>query len=139
MNEINGRWPPAIGGWLLVLCVLLLVWGPISLGLVASSALPALYVRGLPFALLLTARIVVTAFGMAAGILLWTRRGPALPMAKAALVLSAATDLVVYTTPYFPSNRMPGDTPIAVAASLAYHALWLTYLFRSTRVKRTYL
>ena len=137
--DINESGPPAIRGWLLLLCALLLAWGPISLALVTSSALPALSVRGLPLAFLLTARIFVTAFGIAAGIALMTRRGSALPMAKSALVLSAATDIVVYATPYFPSNRMPGDTPIYIAASLAYHALWLTYLFRSKRVRRTYL
>jgi hypothetical protein len=59
-------------------------------------------------------------------------------MAKAALILSAAIDLVVYTSSYFPSNRMPGDTPLYIAASLTYHGIWLAYLFRSRRVKRTY-
>jgi hypothetical protein len=138
MTEIEGRRPQGVSGWLLVLCALLLVWGPISFGLVASNALPALSVRGLPLAVILAARIIVTAFGIAAGIALITRRGPAVVMAKVALVLSGATDLVVYGTSYFPSNRMPGDTPLYVAASLAYHGLWLAYLFRSTRVKNTY-
>ena len=48
------------------------------------------------------------------------------------------TTVVVYTTPYFPNNRMPGDTPFYVAASLAYHGAWLAYLFRSRRVRNTY-
>jgi hypothetical protein len=127
-----------IGGWLLLLIVLLLVWGPVSLGLVASNALAALQVRGTPLGILLAARVLVTAFGIAAGIALAARGGPAVPMANAALVLSALMDLVVYLTPYFPSNRMPGDTPIYVAASLAYHGAWLGYLFRSVRVRTTY-
>jgi hypothetical protein len=59
-------------------------------------------------------------------------------MARLALVLSAATDVLVYTTPYLPSNRIPGDTPLYVAASLAYHGAWLAYLFRSKRVKSTF-
>ena len=138
MNEINGRQPRAIGGWLLVLCALLLVWGPVSLGLVASSALQALSIRGLPLAAVLTVRIFVAAFGIAAGIALFTTRGPAVSMAKSALVLSAATDLLVYVMPYFPSNRMPGDTPLYVTASVAYHTLWIAYLMRSKRVKNTY-
>lgn len=137
MNEINGR-PRAIGGWLLILCALLLVWGPVSLGLVASSALQSLSIRGLPLAAGLTVRIFVAAFGIAAGIALFTRRGPAVSMAKSALVLSAAADLLVYVTPYFPSNRMPGDTPLYVTASVAYHTLWIAYLMRSQRVKNTY-
>ena len=138
MTDIEQRRPRGVGGWLVVLCSLLLVWGPISFGLVASNALPALSVRGLPLAFILAARVIVTAFGIAAGIALATRRGPAVTMAKVALVLSGATDIVVYGTPYFPSNRVPGDTPLYVAASLAYHGLWLAYLFRSTRVKNTY-
>jgi hypothetical protein len=138
MNEINDQAPPAIGGWLLVLCALLLIWGPTSLALVASNALPALSVRGLPLALLLLARIFAAAFGIAAGLALMTRRGPAVFLAKSALVLSAVIDLIAYSTPYFPSNRMPGDTPLYIAASLTYHALWLTYLFRSKRIRETY-
>ena len=55
-----------------------------------------------------------------------------------ALVISAATDVFVYTTPYFPNNRLPGDTVYYVAASLSYHAAWLTYLILSRRVRNTY-
>jgi len=47
-------------------------------------------------------------------------------------------DLVIYLSPYFPSNRMPGDAPLYVAASLAYHGAWLAYLFRSKRVRNTF-
>jgi len=130
--------PSGVRGWLLVLCVLLLVWQPISLGLVASSVLDALVVRGLPLALVLVVRVVVTAIGIAAGLALLGRRPAAVPMAKASLVASAATDVFVYTTPYFPNNRMPGDTPIVIAASLAYYAIWLAYLFRSKRVRNTF-
>jgi hypothetical protein len=125
-------------GWLLVLCVLLLVWQPLSLGLVASRALDALPVRGLPLALVLVGRVLVTAVGIAAGLMLAGRRPGAVGMAKASLVLSAAADLFVYLTPYFPSNRMPGDTPLYVAGSLAYSAAWLLYLGRSRRVRNTF-
>ena len=139
MSDLEEGHLRGIRGWLLVLCAWLLIWGPMSFALIASNTLPALSVRGLPLAVGLLARTGVTAFGLAAGIALITRRGPAVSMAKLALILSAATDLVVYATPYFPNNRMPGDTPFYVAASLAYHGLWLAYLFRSNRVKNTYL
>jgi hypothetical protein len=129
---------PALGGWLLVLSLLLLVWQPISFGLVASGLLNRLSIRGWPFALVLLLRVVVTAFGIAAGLALLRRLPAAVTMAKTSLVASAATDIFIYTTPYFPSNRMPGDTPIFVAISLAYHAIWLVYLFRSKRVRQTY-
>jgi hypothetical protein len=59
-------------------------------------------------------------------------------MARASIVLSAATDLFVYLTPYFPSNRMPGDTPLYVAAALVYWTGWWCYLQFSRRVQRLY-
>jgi hypothetical protein len=127
-----------VGGWLLVLCGLLIVWQPLSLGLVASGVLDALPVRGLPLALVLMARLLVTAFGIAAGLALLSRRPAAPTMAKVSLAASAAIDVFVYTTHYFPSNRLPGDTPLFIAVSLAYHAIWLTYLFRSKRVRHTF-
>jgi len=121
-----------------VLGLLLVVWQPISLGLVASGLLNRLAIRGWPFALVLALRVVVTAFGIAAGLALLGRHPAAVSMAKASLVASAATDVFVYATPYFPNNRMPGDTTIVLVASLAYYAFWLAYLFRSKRVRNTY-
>ena len=129
---------PSVRGWLLVLCALLLVWHPLSLGLAASSVLDRLPVRGLPLALVLMLRLLVTALGIAAGLALLARRGAAVALAKTALVASAAIDLFVYLTPFYPNNRLPGDTIWYVAASLAYHFIWLVYLFRSTRVRSTY-
>ena len=49
--------------------------------------------------------------------------------------MSAATDVFVYLTPYFPSNRGPGETPIFVTVSLIYYAVWIIYLSRSRRVR----
>lgn len=124
-----------LGVWLLVLCALLLVWQPISFGLIASSALDALPVRGVPLALVLLLRVVVTGVGIAAGLALAGRRPGAIRLVTISLILSLATDLFVYLTPFFPNNRMPGDTPYAVAAALLYYGAWLTYLRRSRRVR----
>ena len=132
------REPYGIRGWLLLFCLLQVVWGPVRSAIVASNALPALTVRGPSLAVALVALTLVTSFGVAAGIAMLSKRGPAVAMAKAALILAAAIDLVVYTTSYFPSNRMPGDAPLYVAASLTYHGAWLAYLFRSRRVENTY-
>ena len=136
MKQVNG--PVGIGGWLFVLCVLLLLWQPLSLGLLASSVLDDLALRGVPLALVLLLRVLVAAFGIAAGLALLNRRTAAVTMAKASLTMSAATDVFVYVTPYFPSNRMPGETPYYVAAALAYYVFWLAYLFRARRVKNTF-
>jgi len=130
--------PEGVGGWLLVLCRLLIVFHPLSLAVTASGALSALSVRGASVAMILVVRLLVVALGVAAGLALQGRRPGAVMLAKAALVISAATDVFVYTTPYFPNNRAPGDTTLVVIASLAYHALWLAYLDRSRRVQMTF-
>lgn len=125
------------GGWLLVLCFFLAIWQPVNLAMAASSALMALPVRGLPLALVLAARVVVTAGGIASAIAIYHRHPGATTMAKVALVLSSGVELFVYSTPYFPNNRLPGDTVLYIAWSLAFHGAWLAYLFRSVRVRRT--
>ena len=123
---------------LLLLCVLLVMWQPLSLALTASSVLDALPVRGLPLVIVLVVRILAAGLGIAAGLALMGRRPGAVALAKVSLIASAATDLFVYLTPYFPSNRAPGDTAIIIAASLAYYAIWLVYLSRSKRIRRTF-
>lgn len=130
--------PTGVRGWLLLLCMLLVGWQPLSLGLAASSVLDALPVRGLPLAVVLVVRVLAAALGIAAGLALIGRRPSAVTLAKTSLVVSAATDVFAYTTPHFPSNRPPGDTTIVVAASLAYYGIWLVYLFRSRRVRNTF-
>jgi hypothetical protein len=127
-----------VRGWLLLLCRLLVVFHPLSLAVTASGALGALSVRGAAVASILILRLIVVGFGMAAGRALQHVQPGAVTLAKAALLASAAMDLFVYTTPYFPNNRVPGDTPLYVAATLAYHGGWLLYLARSERVRATY-
>jgi hypothetical protein len=137
-SQPERREPAGVGGWLLLLCRLLVVFHPLSLAVTASGALSALSVRGTAVALILILRLVVVGFGMAAGRALQTGQPGAVTLAKAALLASAATDVFVYTTPYFPSNRLPGETVYYVVASLAYHGAWLLYLARSRRVRATY-
>ena len=127
-----------VGGWLLLLCRLLVLFHPLSLAVTAAGALGALSSRGTAVALILILRLVVVGFGMAAGRALQAVQAGAVTLAKAALLASAATDVFVYTTVFFPNNRPPGDTPLYVAATLAYHGAWLVYLMRSRRVRATY-
>jgi hypothetical protein len=130
--RING-----IRGWLLGLCAVLLVYQPLVLAVEASTALVALPIRGVSLGLVLSARLVVTAFGIAAGLALIGRRPAALALAKASLVLAAAMDQFVYATSFMPNNRLPGTTPWYAAASLVFYGGWLAYLFRSKRVRAT--
>jgi hypothetical protein len=125
-------------GWLLTLSLALMVWQPLSLALAATSALEALGVRGWPLMIVIAIRVAVAGFGIAAGLAIIGRHPGAIAMAKGSLALAAATDVFVYTTSYFPDNRIPGDTPFYVAASLAYYSAWMAYLVKSKRVKRTF-
>jgi hypothetical protein len=137
-TQPEGGGPSGIGGWVLLLSRLLLVWQPLNLAVTAVSALNALALRGWPLGALLLLRVCVTGFGMAAALALQGLRPGAVTMAKAAVAASALTDLLVYSTPYFPNNRPPGDTMLYATASLAIHAIWLAYLFRSVRVRNTF-
>jgi hypothetical protein len=127
-----------VRGWLLLLCRLLIVFHPLGLAITASGALGSLPARGVAIALILMLRLVVVGFGMAAGRALQSLQPGAVTLAKAALLASAVTDLFIYTTPYFPNNRPPGDTVYYIVASLAYHGAWLAYLARSKRVRAAY-
>jgi hypothetical protein len=138
MEGVNDS-PRGVGGWLLLLSGLLRFGEPISVALMAPAALTALPIRGTPLALVLLLRLAVAALGIAAGRALAGRHHGAVTMAKVSLALSAATAVFVYATPYFPNNRMPGDTPLYIAATLAYYGGWLAYLTWSRRVRDTYL
>jgi hypothetical protein len=138
MSNSGGKDQEGVGGWLLLLSRLLIVWQPLNLAVAAMGALDAIAVRGTAVVAVLVVRLVVTALGVAAGIALSNRHAGAVTLAKVALLCSAATDLFVYSTPYFPNNRMPGDTVYYVAASMTYHGGWLVYLLRSRRVRNTY-
>jgi hypothetical protein len=124
--------------WLLLLSRLLLVYQPVSLAIAASAALRSLPVRGFPLVVGIIARVIVAGFSVAAGMALTHRRPGAVTLARLALVLSAVSDVFVYTTSYFPNNLPPGDAPLYVAGSLAYHAGWLMYLFRSKQVRHIF-
>ena len=127
-----------IRGWLLVLCVLLLVWQPFNLALTMSGMLDELSRRGPGLAVILVARLIAAALGIAAGLSLLQRKPDAVSIAKASLVFSAAVDVLAYATPYSPNNRPPGDATLILVASLAYYGIWLAYLVRSKRVKTSY-
>jgi hypothetical protein len=135
VNEVNEQRGGGARGWLLALSLALLAWQPLSLALAASSAVEAVAIRGWPLMIVIAIRVAVAGFGIAAGLAILGRHPGAIAMAKASLALSAATDVFVYTTSYFPDNRVPGETPFYIAASLAYYSAWMAYLFRSTRVR----
>lgn len=121
-----------------MLCVLLIVWEPIQLALAASAAIPALDIRGPMLGLVIVVRILVAAFGLAAGLALLSGRRAALTMVRLSLVITAAMQIFVYLTPFFPNNRAPGVEWIGVSLSVIYAVGWLLYLARSGRVRNTF-
>jgi hypothetical protein len=138
VNEQAQRTPTGVGGWLALLCLLLLVWQPLNLALTTARSLGSFAFRGLPMALVVLAQLMVAGIGVAAGLaLMGTHRGAA-TFATWSLILSAAMDLFVYATPFLPNNRYPGSTPFFVCASLTYYGIWIAYLSRSRRVRNTF-
>jgi hypothetical protein len=123
------------GGWLLLLCGMLLIWQPLSTGISASRVLNSLPLAGSRLVVILLARLAVTALGVSAGLALMGRRPGAITLTQISLIVSLAVDLFIYATPYFPSNRGPGETPWWVAGSITYCGFWLLYLNRSRHVR----
>jgi hypothetical protein len=124
-----------IGGWLRVLALLLVVWEPLGFAVAASGAMNALAVRGTSVALVLAARLVVTALSVAAGLTLLDGRRAGVALGAVALGLSACVQLIGALTPYFPSNRVPGDAPLYVMEIAVYYGGWLIYLATSRRAR----
>lgn len=114
-----------------VLRFLLIVWEPVAFAAAAAGAFNAIAVRGAPVVLVLLARLITTALCVAAGRTL--QDGPAGDtLARVALVSSAAVQILALVTPYFPSNRLPGQTSVYVIATALYYGGWLIYLLLRT-------
>lgn len=120
--------------WVRVLAFLLMVWEPIAFAAVAAGSFNAVQVRGHAVTLVLLARLVATAACIGAGRSLLARDAWALTLTKAALLGSAAVQVFAAVTPYFPSNRPPGQTPFVVTAIVAYYGGWTIYLLVSRQV-----
>ncbi|MET0166353.1 MAG: hypothetical protein ABW318_15275 [Vicinamibacterales bacterium] len=119
------------GRWLPVLARLMTLYQPIIVGLLTSRTVDSLAIRGREVLVLLLVRVLVTAFGVAAGLALRRHHARGVGLAKVSLLLSGATELFIVLTPSFPNSRGPGETPIWVAGILIYFGGWLAYLMRS--------
>ena len=130
--------PSGVRGWLLVFCLLLAVWEPANLALLASSLVDQTMFRGGLFAVILAARLLLVALGIAAALAIWHERPFGVALAKLTLLLSAAMAAFLALTPYFPNNLPPGLKLPALAGSLIYYGGWYAYLLRSRRVRNTF-
>jgi hypothetical protein len=135
---MNAPPQPHLGGWLLILSRLLLIYQPINLAVSAATALNSLPTRGPKVLVAIAVRVLGAGMAVAAGLALTNRQPGAVALTRIALVVSAACDVFIYLTPYYPNNRPPGDTPLYVAGTILLHGVWLVYLARSSRVRRTF-
>jgi len=128
----------AVRGWLLLLCVLLTIWNPLTLAAVAAAWVERPVPPSSMSLILLSVRVVVTGVGAAGGMALWHRRAGAVGLAKAALVLSACESTARLATREGLSTAPPGTRlPLAIAL-VAFNAGWYLYLQKSRRVRATY-
>lgn len=127
-----------VGGWLVVLILLLTVWNPASLALHAASSVWNLGSRSTLSLLFLGARLAITSVGVAAGIALALRRPGAVWLAKAALVLFGLEAVARMSTQVDLSNAPPGTRLPAAIVIVVHNAGWYLYLQISRRVRATY-
>jgi len=135
MSRVGDQQPAGVGGWLLLFCLILLAWEPVSLALLASSYLGQAMFRDAAFFLVLAARLIIVAIGVAAALAFFNHRPFAAALAKAAVLLSAGMAAFLLLTPYFPSNLAPDLKMPVLAATLAWYGGWFAYLARSKRVR----
>jgi hypothetical protein len=127
-----------VGGWLLILVLLLTIWNPASLALQASAIAWSLIGRSTPSLLFLAARFLITSLGVAAGIALFLRRPGAVWLAKLALALFGVEAVARLSTRADLSTAPPGTRlPLALLV-IVHNAGWYLYLRLSRRVRATY-
>ncbi len=111
-----------------LLALLLMVWEPLSLSLIASGLMNRLTDRGWPAVALLLARLAITGFGVAAGRALWSNRPGAIALARWAVGLALVAVVLTYTTSLWPRTLPPGLHGPVVTALIAWHGGWLIWL-----------
>jgi hypothetical protein len=143
--------PTGVRGWLLLLCVMLTVVGPlISVWIVAREfdALAPRFVtsHGAQWAtiLVIASTTCSVLFGIHAGLRLWAVKPRAVAVARAALLFGLAVDVCTTTISTILGTALPaGDrlfyaVLLNLAPSLVFFTACLAYLNRSRRVEATY-
>ena len=135
--------PRGVGGWLLLLCVMLTIVGPlIVLGLLL------LYCQGRPASLGLAAVVLLqagsTAYGMYAGLGLWALRPGALQRAKKALLYGLAANVVTAVVQLAAgpaagsASGLLNSVMLQLLPDLVFFTACFAYLNKSARVQATY-
>ena len=140
-----------VGGWLLLLCLGLTVFAPIlvAIGIVRGFLADSPYFDTFPrlravFFVDVALRIVLTAFGVYAGIRLGTVRPGAVRTAKTYFACAVVYLVIGAALPFAAGLPAAANSVLAQAAvqqtipALISVGVWYAYLVRSTRVKATY-
>ncbi len=123
---------------ILLLIVILLIWNPASLALQASSAVGSIGTRPTLSLFFLTARLLITGVGVAAGMALWQRRPGAVWLAKVSLMLFGIEAVARLSSRIDLGSAPPGTRlPLAVFV-VGHNAGWYLYLHLSRRVRAVY-
>lgn len=149
VNRSNRHAP--VRGWLLVLCLMLTIIGPlVSVGLMAHTyeafAPNLVGSAGLQAAVFgsLSLSTCSVAFGVYAGLRLWLVKPNAVVTAKYALLAGLAADIVtsviaVAAGPMHAVGPLLRQVEIDMIPGLLFFTLCFAYLNRSSRVRATYL
>jgi hypothetical protein len=127
-----------VGGWLLVLVLLLTIWNPANLALHAAASVLNLGGRSTLSIAFLVIRLALAGIGVAAGLALWLRRPGAVWLAKLALVLFALESIVRLSTRVDLSSAPPGTRLPTALFVILHNGAWFLYLQTSRRVRETY-
>jgi hypothetical protein len=127
-----------VRGWLLLLCILLVVWNPATLALVAAAHIATGLPRESVGIALLAGRLFATSVGVAAGISLWNLQPGSVRLAKISLVLSSVEVAFRMASRSGLTEAPPGTRLPMALLTIAFNAGWYGYLAKSRRVRALY-
>jgi hypothetical protein len=122
-------------GWLLLLCLVLFVWPPLSFAGEVASTLTTLEMRGAPAVIELLAHGLVAAVSVAGAWALWSASPGGRVLAGFALIGMGLTQVQSLYWSVLPRNTYPGDKLPRAIVVVLHSVVWLAYLRRSRMVK----
>lgn len=123
-------------GWVVLLCVALVLWRPVGYIPELLQSLPSLGMRGVPGAIELIFHGTVAALAVAAAQALWDGKPSGPVLGAVALIGSAAAAVQSLYWTALPSDVVPGTERLIAALAIGHAAIWLIYLARSQRIRR---
>jgi len=121
--------------WLILLCVVLLLWRPLDYMFELPQSLPTMGMRGVPGAIELLVHGIVAVLAVAAAQALWNERRSGPSLAAVALIGSAAATVQTVYWTALPHQTVPGSEAVISALAIGHAAIWLLYLSRSRRIR----